>query len=78
MRRVRDNTAADVRRLLGDGMSPSDVATELGISRQLVNYHKSDKTRRSRSRMDPEKAARERARANRKYAEKVLKGVLDD
>lgn len=78
MKQVRENIGAEIRRRLDEGMGPSEIAKVLGVSRQLVHYHKSDKSHRRRGNMDPERLARVRARANRYYSDRALKGLLDD
>lgn len=76
MSRMRDTVGPRVIEM-AKTMKGSEIAKALGISRQLVNYYLSDKTRRRRGNMSRGRVEELRAAANARYTAKVLGEMLD-
>lgn len=74
----REELAAEIKHLRAAGRRKSDIARELGVTRQLVNYHLSDKSRRRRANMGEARVAELRDKANRKYARRAFEAALEE
>lgn len=73
----REELAAEIKHLAVT-MRKSDIARKLGITRQLVNYHLSDKSRRRRANMGEANVAALRDKANQKYARRAFESALEE
>ncbi len=76
MGKVRDSLGPQIKQMAAK-MSQAQIAVTLKISRQLVSYHLSDKSRRRRAAMPRERVAVLRQKANARTAAKALRGVLE-
>ena len=59
------------------GIKKAEIARQLGITRQAVNYHLTDKTKRHRAEMPVGKRKRDRALALKRYHSKKALEVLE-
>lgn len=74
--RVRDDIGGKIKHM-AETHRPSEIAKALNISRQLVDYHLKDKTRRRRANLSGKTVAELRAAANARYARRVLGDALE-
>lgn len=74
-----NNPEKRVKELRAEGKTQAEIARILGLTRQAVNHHLSDKTKRRRENIDGDKLKRLREQANGRYRLRKSKtlGFLD-